>query len=539
MVSSYGSRNSLISLAVISLVFIITATVLDCGPFTTDHYRLIGHADEAEISSVANNILSGNGPVADCYWLLHGQGHYTDKLPRLEGYWSIYLAYTQAMFFYVFGASRTSVLLTASMFKSALAVLVGYSCWKLSRSKLVALTGLLFSLFSPQMLDRVDGLSDIQLTFFGFLTMVIIQKAMASRSIWIWFCIGAISGVAIGFKPTGLLFVGLVFVALFYEFCSERDPWRLGLKIMLSVVGVLVGLLPLFIHNYHASGSIIWPDFARIATGTKLVNSGLAGHNQAMFDPETPSMPGDLFKGSWFIRHIRLISIFSIEFLNGSGIHIIWLFPFVLMGLVVKLNQFLSRKVLASDCDRFFFLYFWLLLAAVLLGFVAHCESRYWNFLMPIEITLALYYVHRLSPKFIYCILAVGVIVDLASVAAIVKTTKDGSERAVKEKIYRVAYEQADKNLPQDSIVITSDPWEFSFHTRRKTVVVPYNSNPEVLRKIAARFSATHLAIINNDIRNPQLKKEITESSLDFLEKVYASKELVIWKFNLEDATGL
>jgi hypothetical protein len=26
---------------------------------------------------------------------------------------------------------------------------------------------------------------------------------------------------------------------------------------------------------------------------------------------------------------------------------------------------------------------------------------------------------------------------------------------------------------------------------------------------------------------------------LDFLEKVYASKELVIWKFNLEDATGL
>jgi hypothetical protein len=129
--------------------------------------------------------------------------------------------------------------------------------------------------------------------------------------------------------------------------------------------------------------------------------------------------------------------------------------------------------------------------------------------------------------------------VDLASVAAIVKTTKDGSERAVKEKIYRVAYEQADKNLPQDSIVITSDPWEFSFHTRRKTVVVPYNSNPEVLRKIAARFSATHLAIINNDIRNPQLKKEITESSLDFLEKVYASKELVIWKFKLGDATSL
>jgi hypothetical protein len=262
--------------------------------------------------------------------------------------------------------------------------------------------------------------------------------------------------------------------------------------------------------------------------------------SQAFYDPELPTYASGFGTKAQLISWARNSLLYVLEYFHGDRIHPVILIPFIALGIARSKHLFtLGNTCVNTSFDPWILSCILLNVAGFLLSMFLHLEGRYWNFLVPINLLVAVYAMwgfHRLA---LICGLITVLLIGTINTISNVKITMNGSENAQKERIYRIGLTQADENLPQDAIVITSDPWEFSFHTRRKTVVVPYNSNPEVLRKIAARFSATHLAIINNDIRNPQLKKEITESSLDFLEKVYASKELVIWKFKLGDATSL
>jgi hypothetical protein len=140
---------------------------------------------------------------------------------------------------------------------------------------------------------------------------------------------------------------------------------------------------------------------------------------------------------------------------------------------------------------------------------------------------------HSLHRGFVYTGFLVAIVVAIVGTIATIKTTVDGSEIAKKEKVYRLAFSEADTVIPEDATVMTSNPWEFSFHTRRKSIVVPYNPKPEVLLEVARRFSADYLVIIKNDIRNPELKKLLEEDMPSFLEVVHRSKDLVIAKIDV------
>jgi hypothetical protein len=145
-----------------------------------------------------------------------------------------------------------------------------------------------------------------------------------------------------------------------------------------------------------------------------------------------------------------------------------------------------------------------------------------------------MYNLHR---AFLYTGFFVAIVVAFVGTIATIKTTIDGSEIGKKEKVYRLAFSEADAVIPQDATVLTSNPWEFSFHTRRKSVVVPYNPKPEVLLEVARRFSADYLVIINNDTRNPEPKRLLEEDMPAFLNIVHRSSDLVIAKIDISRST--
>ena len=61
------------------------------------------------------------------------------------------------------------------------------------------------------------------------------------------------------------------------------------------------------------------------------------------------------------------------------------------------------------------------------------------------------------------------------------------------------AYQKIINLIPKDSIVMTSRPWQFSFHTGFRSVLFPYTDNWKSVEKIAEKYNAGFIAVIDND----------------------------------------
>ena len=94
---------------------------------------------------------------------------------------------------------------------------------------------------------------------------------------------------------------------------------------------------------------------------------------------------------------------------------------------------------------------------------------------------------------------------------------------------YLEIYRKVDKLLPEDAVVMNDDPWEFSFHTRRKCVVTPYTENDESFRKIMQRYAVTHI-VLHNNVRHPRTKQWQSGEGPDFLELTHREDGLTIFK---------
>ena len=111
--SNYSKKFLFIA---VTLSFCCFSFWVDVQPLATAE-RFIGHVDQAEVASVARNLAEGNGPLTDCVWLLHAGGRPTDKVRQPIGYWSLYVAYFLSVPFKIFGASRITMLGSASVTK--------------------------------------------------------------------------------------------------------------------------------------------------------------------------------------------------------------------------------------------------------------------------------------------------------------------------------------------------------------------------------------------------------------------------------------
>lgn len=452
--------------SLLCLVACSVSTIVDLQPWLDYRYQRIGHADEAEIALLGLNISEGRGAVVDCYWLLHGEGHVSDSLPRPEGYWSMYLGYWMALFFKIFGQTRWSLLLAASICKTAI-------------------------------------------------------------------------GIAVGIKPSGLITLGLLGGICGYSWFFLRDHFTLVLRnFAVGLSGFAIGCFPLCVYNYQSFGTIFLPDFSRIslASSQQLIQN--VTPSQAFYDPELSTQRlsfGSLVQlKSWS----RNFLVYALDYCSGVRIHPIWFLPFIGVAVSNSAHIFsLAPKFQRNSVDAWVLVLILLNAAGAFLALLLECQGRYWNFLVPVHIVISVYYMYNLHRAFLYTGFFVAIVVAFVGTIATIKTTIDGSEIGKKEKVYRLAFSEADAVIPQDATVLTSNPWEFSFHTRRKSVVVPYNPKPEVLLEVARRFSADYLVIINNDTRNPEPKRLLEEDMPAFLNIVHRSSDLVIAKIDISRST--
>ena len=73
---------------VATLLFLLTSSFLLAWPCRSPD-TFIGHADEANLANLAQNIANGKGAVVDTAWLYTNGGIPGEKLPQPEPYWSV------------------------------------------------------------------------------------------------------------------------------------------------------------------------------------------------------------------------------------------------------------------------------------------------------------------------------------------------------------------------------------------------------------------------------------------------------------------
>ena len=508
-----------------SVFFLVMAAFLsiaaDVQPFSDAKERFIGHGDQADVAIVARNLAEGNGAVTDCVWLLHGGGRPGNDVRHPEGYWSIYVAGLLAPFFSLLGANRQTILFVAGLTKILIAFCSASLVYRFSRSHLATIACGLILLFTPQMTGHVNALSDIYLTACILFSVTAMTWAITRQSRIAWFLAGVLTGLAVGMKPSGLIMLGLFSPFMLFV------PQRLSViaRSGFVLVGFLLAVAPLAIHNYRAAGTVFWPDYRLVSSAASLRDMRGLTNNAAFYDPTIPPSTIRTFSAKWCNKRLSNLSDFFLALIDNNTIVPIWLLPFVFYALVRQIGQWWRARCLSLRAEEIFVAATLLLTcAAFCLGAMVHIEPRYWNFLVPVFSIVGISVCAGQSRIFVIFAL-------LVALASGVGYLNDGSKRAKRKQELVALYHTVDPLMPEGAVVMTSNPWEFSFHTRRLSVMLPFTGKDEVVQDVAHRYGAEYLVIVNRDARHPHFDNLENGQFPPYLEPVYYSNSLVVGRF--------
>lgn len=492
----------------------IVAAIMDIRPFSDVHERFIRYASEAHMANLARNIAEGKGAVVDNVWLLRDGGLPGDDVTHPEDYWSIYVGTIIALFFKLFGSDKEILLLAACVFKTGIAAIGSWWTYRLTHHYGAALVTALFLLFHPDMTAFVGGWSDIYLTLAVLVFGTVFCFAIADRSWKLFFTSGVLIGIAIGIKPSGALLIGcvLAYWAVYpNRIANLKKSWVLPL-------GLIIGLTPLAAHNLASFDSLISPSVASVTKGNW--EKWLTGnHERAFYDPQAPTLSEDDKKRLGLERALSQSANFVNKAARGYIVPV-WFFPFMFF-YSTSFGGIWKREPRYYKKSEGIFPIFVLLMAVggLILGGMIHMTPGYWNFLVPLLAIVTFSAMAKLPRHFLFFaaiwIIGVGIV----------------HYSQVKPEPVPGEYKLIEQLVPEDAAVLTSNPWEIAFHTRRKAVVLPYTDDVNALKTVAQRYHAEYVLIVNKDARHRFYDGIENGIFPEYIEKVYYSDTLVVGKF--------
>lgn len=486
----------------------------------------IGHADQANLANLAQNIAEGNGPVVDIAWIhtnggLPGKG----KLPQPEPYWSLYPAFIIAPFFKILGYTRASLIIPALAMRG---IIIGICTWLIyneTSSRLASISAAAILCFTPLLNSHVNGLSDIYVATSILASIFLLALGLRKRTIALIFMSGLAAGASIGMKISGAValtgFLPLCVATLITT--SQCRSVRICAAYVLGAFGGVIGYLG---YNLYYFGSLTPPGI-KLVSEAALIRYFLnkqdfeGAHNYAFYNPEASTSGMSTVPIAYYVDNFK-------QFVGGiaSGSLIpLWWAPFALAGIAILVLSLKQKRVDTLSISELFLLASMPVLAsAILLATRVHFEARYWLFCVPFVIVLSYYAISKLTlrPNFFYSVLLL-----LSMPYALLNMRSIAASRC---NLVTPAYARVKQLIPSDSVVITSNPWQFSFHTRIKSVATPYTPKQNIISKIANRYNASYLAVVDNDIRNVELAKLLASGELGIAKKIYEDKRLTLYK---------
>lgn len=485
--------------------------------------RHIGHSDQANNADLARNIAEGKGPVVNIVWLLTNGGMPGNDIPRAVSYISVYQGYLFAFFFKLMGATRQTILFVGCIFRTMIAALSVYSIYKLRRDLHLAFVCGFVLLLHPVMLVRNNGLFDIYLTMFMFLATISLIFSIQKNSNWLRFIGGLLIGVSFGFKVSGLIVIIAYYTYLIL--CPDRILHLR--KSVYALLGVLLAITPMSLYN-----KVYFNTFNPMPAATKLVilastirfqsANVLHGHNKGFLDPTVHNTLPQLTLN----QNVRMAKSNLLAYRRGifrGEVIPVWMFPFVWLGFCFLAVKTWKEKKIPTDMESLWG--FFALLTAIgglCLAIKVHYEARYLNFIVPMLMVVGMSVLDRF-PR----VILIGILLF-----TFMETI--GPHRLYSPERLPSQYETIKNKLPENAIVLTSNPAELSFHTRLRSVSLPYTDNKNLIIKTARRYGAEYIVIINRDARHTYYDDLERGIFPEYLQKVAYSDDLVIARMSTD-----
>ncbi len=476
-----------------------------CAVAVITHVDFIGHADYADNAVRAGNIVRGHGDVIDYipqfYQRFPAIVHPAETWPPLQ-VWMI------AAFFRVFGISTVVAKLPNVVVMMALLALVAaVGAWRWSR-RVGVLAALLLAAMPLFFEDTLFPVNDLVFTLLFALFVVALYRAWCEPRImatqrethrWrAWLpdlVVGATAGLLLLAKPSGAVMIAGATVAalLVVRRAGIGMPW---LRAGVATVTALVVYAPWAIRNLVTFGSPFHTTESLDAWVLK-------------YDPKQP-VEG-IYAVFWgrALPHPRLLVGYGYDhFLAVQGqqfLHL-WtdltngtllpriLIPLVLLGLIVGASQRSGFGLLLAGAFvpyTLFVLLYW------------HEESRYFLVLVPwlllfaaagIEWTydaLVTWFAgmwQRALVPILAALLLLAVAIPAGRDIAVRAETQTGGNEMVAVSDWLTA------NTPPDAVIMTRNPWEVSWHSGRRTVMLPLGSLDDVYA-VMRQYHVTYLEL--------------------------------------------
>ncbi len=487
----------------------------------------IGHADYAENANVARSLVEGRGLTVD-----YVAQFYQDRptITHPADTWPMLQPLMIAPFFALFGPQTWAAKLPNLLILLALAwgvFAVGSRVWDRRVGLLAGLFTLLHAYFFNSLLYPINDLAFTAIFFaLAYLAFQAIypehladeqpQSTSRSRPRFLPFLlIGALAALLIWSKPTGVvLLVGLALWAAWGWWANRKQakddhPWAdrpraIPLPGLLVAGGAfIIVLLPLLVRNMLAFGSPFystesfdawilrywpfyeWENIYKYYVGSELphirwVIGGKFGY-------------ANLFDAIGF--HLR--AVWDKGVMNPSGSEFVigvWPLLGALVGLLTAPRRCVRLALLALSS---------ITLYAVFVLLYWHFEGRYFQVAIPwlyLLLSGAVVWISGLAARAIRGIagqVASTLLVAIMAAAILwpnVESISNELMYSTRRTSFTVAMDWLVANSSPDDIVMTRDPWELNWHSRRRAVMIPFD-NLDTILKVAREYGVTMLQL--------------------------------------------
>ena len=503
----------------------------------------IGQSDEANLANLAKNIARGNGPLLDSAWLHTNGGVGDGTLPSPEPYFGLYPAFIVAPFFKIFGETRLGLISPALIFQALIVIISSIIVFKIYSNRLqptilVAAT----LLVSKQLIYSINGMSDIYMAAFSLFSIFVLSKGVKDKNKKMIFTSGFLSGLSIGMKISGIFSAFSIIGLFLLSYTGHISFKKLVNYILIFSSSWLLAATPFFSYNLHHFNSILPAGMEKVSEA-RLVRQNIACNNipiegetyisdcnsyqyDEIHDYSTFN-PNAKFQGNKQKAYINLLVANLKEFLNEfeqNKILPLYLLPISIGGMFIALKRIFffkeDKNILSYETLFINFSTPVVLIGGIGTGLLTQSQERYWLFTYPLLLISAYFF---LKETFKNNLLINKLILLLTIVFSPHGYYLDSYPKKT------IAYDEVKNIIPKNAVVINSNPWEFAFHTDRRSVALPFTSNIETVRDIAKKYHANYLAIVDGDVRNEYLKKILLKNKVPFLEKQFSTPELIIF----------
>ena len=442
-----------------------------------------GHGDPAYYLSLAKNLASGQGFVIDYIW--HFLAPWQSLTHYANDFWMPLTSVIISIFLIVLGKSIFVALLPSIIFGMALAAVTYFYALRSGNSARIAFWSAILCLFAP-VLFKYSLITDSSIYYALFATIVFLALAKADKKPGLILVASIFAGLAQLSRQDGVLLMLTVLIVIIFMPYERPLKWKIFFG---SLILYLATLSPYFITNI-------------IYTGKPLVSKTYVAAFARTYD-DIYSYGGDLSLGSylhWGLANIALSKLYAIysniiAVFRSFGREI-FVIPILCLANLIFLRPFKSQPFYIWPPIVFFGLVF------IFYVFIATSTAqggalfRTAMAMVPFTIILAVEFVIRyLNNKYISSIIMLLIVAAAIFGSVRFSSLMVTADKAMQNELTEIgSIIRTEGKNTQEPIIMTRNPWEVSYTTGLRSVMIP-NNDLDTIYYVATKYHANYLLL--------------------------------------------